>query len=122
MRGIDRKLQIIKAAATGLEGQPWDRLIPLLNTVKEVSGIRGQIAHASPVQNQSMRIHVRTENGRIVEAVGVEQIESRWELHKQAAKDRSVFTAEDLLREYNRIDDLFGEMIAFVKATSGNGK
>ncbi|KRQ92667.1 hypothetical protein CP49_32975 [Bradyrhizobium valentinum] len=69
-----------------------------------------------------MRIHVRTENGRIVEAVGVEQIESRWELHKQAAKDRSVFTAEDLLGEYNRIDDLFGEMIAFVKATSGNGK
>jgi hypothetical protein len=122
VRGIDRKLQIIKAAATGLDGQPWDHLIPLLNSVKDVSGVRGQIAHASPVQNQSLRIRVRTENGRILETVGVEQGESRLELHKQAAKDRIVFTVEDLLREYNRIDDLFGEMIAFVKATSGNGR
>jgi hypothetical protein len=118
VRGIDRKIQITKAAATGLSGKPWDELNPLLAQVKEVSSVRGQIAHANPIQNGGMvRINVRTEKGQIVETLGVERItDSRWELHKQA-KENIIFTAEDLLREYNRIDKLFGDMIAFVKST-----
>jgi len=124
VRGIDRKLQIIKAAATGLNGLPWDRLIPMLDAVKDVSGVRGQIAHANPVQSGGhLRIRVRTENGRIVEAVGFDRIkESRWELHKQAAKAQIIFAVEDLRREYKRIDELFGEMISFVEAASGTGE
>lgn len=122
VRGIDRKLQIIKAAATGRNGQPWDRLIPMLDAVKEASGVRGQIAHASPVQKNFVRIRMRTENGRPVETMGVEPVERRLELHKQAAKERIAFAAEDLLRAYDRIDGLFGEMIAFVKATSGDSQ
>jgi hypothetical protein len=53
-----------------------------------------------------------------VETVGVERVkESGFELHKQAAKETIIFTAEDLLREYHRVDKLFGDMIAFVKST-----
>src|SRR5262249_43545491 len=84
VRGIDPKLRIIKAAATGRDGEPWDRLIQILDTVKDVSGVRNQIAHAAPVQKSSLRTRVRTKNGRILEAVGVDQIESRLELHKAA--------------------------------------
>jgi hypothetical protein len=114
VRGVDRKLQIIKAAATGRDGQPWDRLVPMLDAVKDVSGVRGQIAHANPVQKGLFRIRVKTEDGHIVETLGVDH-ENRWELHKQATKERIVFSPEDLLREYKRIDDLFGEMVTFVK-------
>jgi len=119
VRGVDRKIQIIKAAATGLSGPPWDDLPSILDTVKEVSEMRGQIAHASPVQNGGMvRLNVRTEHGRIVEVLSGEQIEeSRWELHKRA-KQTIVFTIEDLLRGYDRIDRLFGDMIAFVKSAN----
>lgn len=115
VRGIDRKTEIIRAAATGLSGEPWDQLPPLLRRVKEASDVRGQIAHANPVQNGGLtRINVRTENGRIAEVVGVEQVtDSRWELHKKA-KQTTIFTEEDLLREYNRTDGLFGDMIKFV--------
>jgi hypothetical protein len=117
VRGIDRKIQIIRAAATGLSGKPWDELSPLLATVKEVSEARGQIAHANPVQSGGMiRVNVRTDKGRIVETLGAERItDSRWELHKQA-KEKIIFTVEDLLREYHRIDKLFGDMIDFVKS------
>jgi hypothetical protein len=45
VRGVDHKIQIIKAAATGLSGLPWGDLASLLTTVKEVSDMRGQIAH-----------------------------------------------------------------------------
>src|SRR6266851_5206090 len=104
-------------AATGLSGEPWDELSPLLTAVKEVSDVRGQIAHAKPVQNAGMiRINVRMENARIVEALGSERItEGGLEPHKQA-REKIIFTGEDLLREYHRIDKLFGDMIAFVKS------
>lgn len=117
VRGIDRKIEIIKAAATGLTGGPWNQLSPLLNRVKEASDVRGQIAHANPVQNGGLtRINVRTENGRIREVVGVERVtDGRWQLHKKA-RQNTIFTEEDLLREYNLTDSLFGDMIAFVKS------
>jgi hypothetical protein len=47
--------------------------------------------------------------------MGVEITDSRLELHKRA-KETIIFTEEDLLREYHRIDKLFGDMIAFVKS------
>ena len=121
VRGIDRKIKIIKAAATGLSGLPWDDLTSLLTAVKEVSDMRGQIAHASPVQHGgTIRINVRTEQGRIVEVLGAEQIEEgRLELHKRA-KQTTVFTFEDLHRGYDRIDKLFADMIAFVKLANEN--
>jgi hypothetical protein len=118
VRGVDRKIQIIKAAGTGLAGPPWDDLAALLATVKEVSDMRGQIAHATPVQNAGiLRINVRTdEEGRIVEAVSAEKLqEGRFELRKQA-KQTIVFTIEDLHRGYDRIDKLFVDLIDFVKS------
>jgi hypothetical protein len=125
VRGIDRKIEIIKAAATGLSGEPWDQLAPMLKRVKTASDVRGQIAHANPVHNGGLtRINVRTEGGRIVEAVSVEQVtDSRMELHKRA-REIAIFTAEDLLREYNRTDGLLGDMIEFEKSvqSEANGK
>ena len=115
VRGIDRKIQIIKAAATGLSGKPWDELNPLLATVKELSEVRGQIAHANPVQRASIRVKVRTDKGRILETTGAEVTDSRLELHKKAKKT-TIFAEEDLLREYHRIDKLFVDMIAFVRS------
>jgi hypothetical protein len=118
VRGVERKIQIIRASATGLSGNPWDDLDSLLAKVKAASEVRGQIAHANPVQNGGLiRINVRMEGGQIVETVGMERVsESGFELHKQAAKVKIILTAEDLLREYNRIDKLFGDMIAFVNS------
>jgi hypothetical protein len=116
VRGVDRKIQIISAAATGLVGPPWDSLPSLLVEVKETSDMRGQIAHANPVHNGGLiRVRVRTENGQIVESLGVEAIEEgRLELHKRAKKT-TVFTIEDLQLVYDRIDKLFSDIIAFVK-------
>lgn len=115
VRGIDRKTEIIRAAATDLSGEPWDQLAPLLRRVKEASDVRGQIAHANPVQNGGLtRIKIKTGNGRVTEVVSVEQVSSsHWELHKKA-KQTTIFTEEELLSEYNRTDSLYGDMIKFV--------
>jgi hypothetical protein len=117
VRGIDRKIQIIDAAAVGLQGEPWIQLLPLLNRAKKASDIRGQIAHANPVRHGgSVRIKVRRDGDRIVETVGVERVEdARFELHKRA-KETTVFKVEDLRTEYDFIDHIFTDMIAFVKA------
>jgi hypothetical protein len=117
VRGIDRKIQIISAAAVGLQGEPWTQLLPLLNRAKKASDIRGQIAHANPVRHGgSVRIKVRRDGDRIVETVGIERVEdARFELHKRA-KETTIFAVDDLRREYGIIDQIFGDMIAFVKA------
>jgi hypothetical protein len=117
VRGIDRKIQIITAAAVGLQGEPWPRLTPLMNRVKKASDIRGQIAHANPVRHGgSLKIKVRMDGGRTVETVGVERVEdARYELHKRA-KQTTIFKVEDLRREYDFVDHIFSDMIAFVKA------
>jgi hypothetical protein len=121
VRGVDRKIQIISTAATGLAGPPWDDLSSLLVRVKEASDMRGQIAHANPVQHGGLiHVRVRTENGQITESLGVERIEEgRWELHKRA-KQTTVFTIEDLQRGYDRMDKLFLDVIAFVKLAGQN--
>jgi hypothetical protein len=117
VRGVERKIQVIKASAIGLSGRPWDDLESLLAKVKAASDVRGQIAHANPVHNGGMiRINVRMEGNEIAETLGAERITaSRFELHKHA-KEKIIFTAEDLLREYHRIDKLLGDMIAFVRS------
>lgn len=117
VRGIDRKIQIISAAAVGLQGAPWPQLLPLLTRAKRASDIRGQIAHANPVRHGgSLKIKVRMDGNRIVETVGVEQVDdARFELHKRA-KETTIFKVEDLRREYDFIDHIFTDMIAFVKA------
>ena len=117
VRGVERKIQIITAAAVGLQGEPWPRLLPLLQRVKRASDVRGQIAHANPVCNGGLaRIKVRSEDGRIVETVGFERAEdARMELHKRA-KSTTIFKIEDLRREYDFIDQVFTDMIAFVKS------
>lgn len=117
VRGIDRKIQIISAAAVGLQGEPWPQLLPLLSRAKKASDVRGQIAHANPVRHGgSLKIKVRMDGGRIVETVGVERVEdARFELHK-TAKETTVFKVEDLMTEYDFVDRVFVDMIAFVKA------
>jgi hypothetical protein len=117
VRGIDRKIQIISAAAVGLQGDPWTQLLPLMNRAKKASDIRGQIAHANPVRHGGLvRIKVRREGNRIVETVGVERVEdARFELHKRA-KETTVFTVDDLRREHSFIDQIYEDMIAFVKS------
>lgn len=116
VRGIDRKTQIISAAAIGLIGDKWNELPQILAEVKQTSDVRGQIAHASPVRHGGKTlINVQRKNGRIVEAVSAEQIEQpRWELHK-TSKNTTIFKEEDLVREYHRIDKLFIQMVEFVK-------
>jgi hypothetical protein len=118
VRGLDRKIQLIKAAAIGLIGEPpWDGLDALMTRVKTASDVRGQIAHAKPVQSGGLiRIGVRVEEGRMIETTGVEQVEgSRMELHK----NQRIFSADDLLREYRRIDTLFGDLLRFVDRIPG---
>jgi hypothetical protein len=121
VRGIDNKIQIIKAAATGLRGKRGDRLASLLRTVKEVSNVRGKIAHARPVQHgPTRRIKVQTSKGRTVEIQTREPFEAgNWQLHKVATEQTTIiFTVDDLRREYNRINELFLDMIAFVSELS----
>jgi hypothetical protein len=117
VRGIDRKIQIINAAAVGLQGEPWTQLPSLMSRAKMASDVRGQIAHANPVRHGGLvRIKVRKDGDRIVETVGVERVEdARFELHKRS-KETTVFTVADLKREYSFIDHIFTDMIAFVKA------
>jgi len=117
VRGIERKIQIISAAAVGLQGEPWPQLLPLMNRVKKASDIRGQIAHANPVRHGgSFKIKFRKDGDRIVETVGVERVEdARYELHKRA-KETTIFKVENLRREYDFMDHIFTDMIAFVKA------
>jgi hypothetical protein len=112
VRGLERKIQLIRAAAIGLAGEPWDGLDALMTRVKTASDVRGQIAHANPVQKGGLiRIKVRVEEGRVIETTGVERVEDdRMELHK----NQRIFATDDLLREYNRIDTLFGDLVRFV--------
>jgi hypothetical protein len=113
VRGVERKIQIIKAAATGLEGEPWDQLNVLLSRVQAASEVRGQIAHANPVHTTRLFGIFGRGKGPPVETGSVERTpESKWELHKQA----KVFTTEDLVREHNRMVELFGDMVALVKS------
>jgi hypothetical protein len=88
-----------------------------MNRAKKASDIRGQIAHANPVRHGGLvRIKVRREGNRIVGTVGVERVEdARFELHKRA-KETTVFTVDDLRREYSFIDQIYEDMIAFVKS------
>jgi hypothetical protein len=114
VRGVDRKIQLIKGAAIGLSGQPWEDLDALMVRVKKATDVRGQIAHVRSVQNGAIiRITARTEGGRIVETVGADKIEQgRMELHKNDC----IFTTDELLLEYERFHMLFGDMVRIVEA------
>lgn len=98
VRGTDRRLQIIAAAATGLKASPWIALPDLLRRIKDASDVRGQIAHARPVQiSPPVRVRVKTDGGRIVTVAEVESsANTRFELHKATAKQVVTYTVEDL--------------------------
>lgn len=124
VRGTDRRLQIIAAAATGLKGAPWIALPDLLRRIKNASDVRGQIAHAQPVQiSPPVQIRVKTDEGRIVKVVEVESSgKSRFELRKTTAKQVVTYTVQDLLHAYDKIDRVFGDMIDFVRTASAIAK
>ncbi len=65
----------------------------------------------------AIQINVRTENGRIREAVSVARIEEgRWELHKGSKVDPVIWNEKSMREQYGRMGALFGELIAVVRA------
>jgi hypothetical protein len=118
VRGLESKLELIRAAVPSNAQEPWTQLASLLNKVRQSAKARNEIAHARPVQHGGMiQINVRTENGRIREAVSATCIEEgRWELHKGSKVDPVFWNEKSMREQYGRMDVLFGELIAVVKA------
>jgi len=89
VRGSEPKLELIRASVPSSVQEPWVQLASLPNQVRQSAKALNEVAHARPVQHGGMiQINVRTENGRIREAVSATRIEEgRWELHKGSKVD-----------------------------------
>ncbi|MBV8211678.1 MAG: hypothetical protein JOZ08_00460 [Verrucomicrobia bacterium] len=113
VRALENKLAMISEALTDAAEEHQLRWENLVMQIRAAAKARNQIAHAKPVHH----------GGGIVVDIGDKSVRrigsDRMKLHKKDRDSEAVWTTEELSAEYDRVSELFGHLIAFVRRLKG---
>ena len=115
-RGLDLRLPMISGALSDATDEHQQRWATLRKHIHAAAEARNQIAHASPVHRGGCLV-INCDGFEVKSVTKIEP--DRMELHKQTQNSKAIWTTERLIAEYQRVDKLFGHLIAFVKRLKG---
>jgi hypothetical protein len=119
VRGLEPKLDMISAGLSGADERHQRRWKQLLACIADAAKKRNEIAHARPTHNAGLIRVILSQDSSISPEI-TQAEKARMELRKRTRGGEKVWTTEDMRAEYQRVDKLFGNLIAFVKELGGD--